>query len=139
MRWQYLSNKAPAFVTAPAARGRPRFHTGDSGAGESKVDSDADDAKSADSDDEDADTKAAFKNVTHGPPPDILFEQGDGFDLFIDGARFLPDNVGLSKVSVKLFDPSWKKLVSPSQQTADLDTPCHMPEYSLYAEYRLDT
>lgn len=27
------------------------------------------------------------------------FEEGNGFDLYIDGARFLPDSVTVSKVS----------------------------------------
>jgi len=34
--------------------------------------------------------------------PSILteeFEEGNGFDLYIDGARFLPDSVTISKVS----------------------------------------
>ena len=44
---------------------------------------------------------------TNPPPRDQLFEEGDGFDVYVDGARFLPDNITLSKVSVKLMNPDF--------------------------------
>ncbi len=37
-----------------------------------------------------------------GKPADVLFEKGDGFDVYVDGARFLPDNVTISKVVCQL-------------------------------------
>ncbi len=35
--------------------------------------------------------------------PSTLFEKGDGFDVYVDGARFLPDCVALSRVSVSIL------------------------------------
>jgi len=46
-----------------------------------------------------------FQNVwIKNGRPSILtdeFEEGNGIDLYIDGARFLPDSVTVSKVSSK--------------------------------------
>ena len=38
--------------------------------------------------------------IKHGRPSIVTepFEPGSGFDLYIDGARFLPDSVTVSKV-----------------------------------------
>lgn len=36
------------------------------------------------------------------------FEDGDGFDVFVDAARFLPDNATVTKISVKAYSKSGK-------------------------------
>lgn len=54
------------------------------------------------------DDSNAFLEVKKPPPRDVLFQEGDGFDVYVDAARFLPDNVTLSKVSVKLLSQTLK-------------------------------
>jgi hypothetical protein len=40
-----------------------------------------------------------FKDVPQPQMSKTPFSQGDGFDLYIDGARYLPDNVSISMVT----------------------------------------
>ncbi|XP_072368996.1 uncharacterized protein [Scyliorhinus torazame] len=42
-------------------------------------------------------------------PPSSPFNAGDGFDLYIDGARFLPDAVTISRVTGRIFDRNYKQ------------------------------
>ena len=55
---------------------------------------------------------------------------------YVDGARFLPDNITLSKVSVKLMNPDFEPLQTPTFQICELDTDLRSPMYNLHAEFR---
>lgn len=66
----------------------------------------------------------------------LLFsDQGDGFDLYVDGARFLPDNVSISRVFVQLFTCDGELLHSTSQVCAP-DGTIYSPTYGLRNEFR---
>ena len=64
----------------------------------------------------------AFISVTHDPPPATpLFSVGDGFDVYIDAARFLPDNVTIPKVTARVFNHDFHHIEmssSEKQETA---------------------
>ena len=46
-----------------------------------------------------------FIKVKHDAPSATpLFGAGDGFDLYIDGARFLPDNATIPKITARVFN-----------------------------------
>lgn len=45
----------------------------------------------------------AFIHHVRETPPLEPFNVGDGFDLYIDGARFLPDNVTVTRVAARIF------------------------------------
>ena len=57
----------------------------------------------------------------------------------VDGARFLPDNVVISKVTVKLLTKGLKKMGNTSEQIVELDSSKCSPVYNLQCEYRFDT
>lgn len=69
------------------------------------------------------------------------FHAGDGFDVFIDGCRYLPDNVTLTKVTVAALHADRSK-ISPvypdiNSKFADLSSlACH-PSFNLCLEYRV--
>ena len=42
--------------------------------------------------------QSAWLDVSRTGPPTEQFSQGDGFFLYVDGARHLPDNVTVSRV-----------------------------------------
>ena len=76
------------------------------------------------------------------PSIDPLFNaETDGYDVCIDGARFLPEEVTLSKVTMKIMTADFDFV--PNQQaefdaTGGLDDSALSPRYRLRAEYRAD-
>lgn len=64
------------------------------------------------------------------------FEKGDGVDFYVDGARFLPDNVSCVKIIVKAFTASLEKLGSPGAGLPDLETSVYSPSFGYRGEYR---
>ena len=85
-----------------------------------------------------------FIEINHGPPPATpLFAAGDGFDLYIDAARFLPDNVTIPKVTARIFNHDFGYVAmssSEKQETAvcNLTDNVFCPEWKLRMEYRRD-
>ena len=61
-------------------------------------------------------TKLQIKVYPINKPPkglfgvEGLFSAGDGFDVYIDAARFLPDNVTIPKVTARIFNHDFGKL-----------------------------
>ena len=69
-----------------------------------------------------------------GPPTDKPFEPTDGFDLYVDGARFLPDNVTITRIFAVLSDINVQDL--GCYQLSNVHGSIYSPEYSLRHEYR---
>lgn len=71
--------------------------------------------------------------------PSILteeFEEGNGFDLYIDGARFLPDSITVSKVAGRVLDKNYTRIGNDIDVQAELDSDIYNPEYNARIEYR---
>ncbi|KAJ7386478.1 Coiled-coil domain-containing protein 17 [Desmophyllum pertusum] len=64
------------------------------------------------------------------------FEEGNGFDLYIDGARFLPDSVTVSKVAGRVLDKNYTRIGADIDVQAELDSDIYNPEYNARLEYR---
>lgn len=64
------------------------------------------------------------------------FEEGNGFDLYIDGARFLPDNITVSKVAGRVLDKNYTRLGSDIDIQAGVNADIYNPEYNARFEYR---
>eukprot|EP01135_Chromosphaera_perkinsii_P002015 Nk52_evm62s215 gene=Nk52_evmTU62s215 len=68
--------------------------------------------------------------------PNSLRYDGSGFDFYIDGARFLPDNVSISKVSARILDSDFNKYGEDMQADIELDSNIYFPHYSYRYELR---
>jgi hypothetical protein len=78
----------------------------------------------------------AWCDVTHVQPPQIVFDRHtDGFDLYVDAARFLPDNVTVSKVVVKLLTSSFGPIGSPMEGLGTLDCDILSPRFDLVTRF----
>lgn len=64
------------------------------------------------------------------------FEEGNGFDVYIDGARFLPNSVTISKVAGRVLDKNYTRIGSEIDVQAELDSDIYNPEYNARLEYR---
>ena len=101
--------------------------------GESGSDKDMDEEESA---------EEAWIEYKSKPKIDPLFKKGeDGYDIYVDGARFLPDGVTISKVTMKVMTTDFDFV--PDQEAefdaiSGLDDSAYSPKYRLRAEYRGD-
>ena len=83
-----------------------------------------------------------FIERDHGPPPSTpLFNPGDGFDVYIDAARFLPDNTTIPKVVARVMTHDLEFVAmsnEKNQETAvcDLTDNVFNPQWKLRLEYR---
>jgi len=67
------------------------------------------------------------------------FENGDGFDVYLDGARFLPDNSTVTKVSLKAYTQSGKHIGGDDELAfCDLGGSLLSPKFNLRKEFRGD-
>ncbi|KAK2569928.1 hypothetical protein P5673_005787, partial [Acropora cervicornis] len=62
------------------------------------------------------------------------FEEGNGFDVYIDGARFLPNSVTISKVGCEGLP--LQQIGSEIDVQSELDSDIYNPEYNARLEYR---
>ncbi|KAJ8392508.1 hypothetical protein AAFF_G00073860 [Aldrovandia affinis] len=69
-------------------------------------------------------------------PPARPFLSGDGFDLYIDGARFLPDCVTISRVTGRIFDRHYNQVGPDISTGIDLDSNIFQPVYNERVEIR---
>lgn len=69
---------------------------------------------------------------------DKTFEKGFGVDFYIDGARFLPDNVTVVKVVFTLVNQDYEILKQPEAGVPDLDSMTFSPMFSFRTEIRMD-
>jgi hypothetical protein len=66
------------------------------------------------------------------------YERGDGIDIYVDSARYLPDNVTISRVSLRFFTSN-KQQVNNNKihcSLSQLNSPSLHPIYQLKAELR---
>ena len=76
----------------------------------------------------------AWCRVARGVPPSDPFTPGEGFVLLVDGARFLPANITISKVTARIFSSDRKMLVQQTfEAVATPDSDAHAPKYLLQA------
>ncbi|KAI1892076.1 hypothetical protein AGOR_G00150250 [Albula goreensis] len=69
-------------------------------------------------------------------PPARPFLSGDGLDLYIDGARFLPDCVTISRVTGRIFDRHYNQVGPDISTGIDLDSNIFYPVYNERVEIR---
>ncbi|XP_070562568.1 uncharacterized protein [Ptychodera flava] len=69
-------------------------------------------------------------------PPAEPFNSGDGFDLYIDGARHLPDCVTISRVAGRIFDKKYDKIGKDITTMVSLDSDIFNPVYNFRQEFR---
>lgn len=67
---------------------------------------------------------------------DRPFEKGMGVDFYIDGAKFLPDNVMVTKVVMEVYNSKLQKLFPPKAAIADLNSNNFSPVYNFRRELR---
>lgn len=67
---------------------------------------------------------------------DKPFEKGMGVDFYIDGARFLPDNVMVTKVVMELYNSKLQKLFPAKASIADLNSSNYSPTFNFRRELR---
>ncbi len=46
---------------------------------------------------------------------------GEGIDFYVDGARFLPENVTYTRILVRAFTTDQYRVINPIKGLADLD------------------
>jgi hypothetical protein len=64
------------------------------------------------------------------------YEQGDGVDVYIDGAMFLPDNCTVSRVVVKVLSPDRETISTVFEAYSNPTSPAISPTYNLKVELR---
>ncbi|KAL8178804.1 UNVERIFIED_CONTAM: hypothetical protein K2H54_056596 [Gekko kuhli] len=69
-------------------------------------------------------------------PPLEPFYDGDGIDLYIDGARFLPDYVTVTRVAGRIFTSSFSQIGPDISTVADLNSSIFDPLYNCAIEIR---
>jgi len=83
-------------------------------------------------------TKKAEKAINIGmawidhaiaPPPDEPFTKKDGFDIYIDGCRWLPDGTAVPAVDFKLMTMDLKKVSDDVRVCADVHSPAMCPSF----------
>lgn len=59
------------------------------------------------------------------------FEKDSGFDLYIDGARYLPNSATISKVVVRILDANLKDVITPQTAMCNLESSVFHPVFDL--------
>lgn len=67
---------------------------------------------------------------------DKPFEKGMGVDFYIDGARFLPDNVMVTKVANEVFNSKLQSIFRAEGSIADLNSSNYSPNFNYRRELR---
>lgn len=67
---------------------------------------------------------------------DRPFEKGMGVDFYIDGARYLPDNVMVTKVVMEVYNSKLQKIFPAKAAIADLEGSNFSPIYNFRRELR---
>ncbi|XP_076440309.1 uncharacterized protein LOC143279891 isoform X2 [Babylonia areolata] len=69
-------------------------------------------------------------------PPQEPFYTGDGFDIYIDGCRFLPDSVTFSRVAGRILDRRYDVFGKDISTSVKLDSDIYNPVYEHKEEFR---
>lgn len=64
------------------------------------------------------------------------FDKGSGIDIYIDGCRFLPDNVTVTKIIVRVIDSEFNDFVDPQAGLPELDSDILNPIFNYRDELR---
>lgn len=64
------------------------------------------------------------------------FLSGDGFDVYVDGCRYLPDSVTFSKVAGRVLDRKYEVHGKDINATVNLDSDIYNPVYETKTEFR---
>jgi len=67
---------------------------------------------------------------------DGAFEKGMGVDFYVDGCRFLPDNVTVVKVAVMIVNIDFDIICKAESQLPELDSPTYNPSFNFRMEIR---
>ncbi|XP_077190107.1 coiled-coil domain-containing protein 17 isoform X2 [Paroedura picta] len=78
----------------------------------------------------------AFIHCVKEIPPLEPFCDGDGFDLYIDGARFLPDDVTVTRVAGRIFTSNFSQIGPDISTEIDLNSSIFDPLYNCSIEIR---
>jgi len=78
-----------------------------------------------------------WRNVPKVTPPSVVYGgAANGFDLYIDGARFLPYNCTISKAVGRVLTADMKAVGHDIATKVDLNSSSHMPMYGYRLEFR---
>ncbi|KAJ6659435.1 hypothetical protein lerEdw1_018669 [Lerista edwardsae] len=78
----------------------------------------------------------AFIHHVRKTPSREPFSAGDGFDLYIDGGRFLPDNVTVTRVTARIFTSDFSQIGPDISTGIDLNSSIFDPLYNYSIEIR---
>ena len=78
---------------------------------------------------------AFMKN--EGPIDGARFKDGDGFDLYFDGLRLLPENAGPARLNIRSYARNMQRLTLPGNAFPDLDSKLGMQWFNFRWEFRL--
>lgn len=84
----------------------------------------------------DAMSGPAFVRTAAQPPDGVCLLPGDGFDVYVDAARFLPDSVVMSKVLVRVMDSAFQQVGKEAAALSTLDSEVCCPAYNAYSAFR---
>ncbi|KAL8600700.1 hypothetical protein ACOMHN_057290 [Nucella lapillus] len=73
---------------------------------------------------------------TRSQPPTEPFLTGDGFDVYIDGCRFLPDSVTFTRVAARVLDRHYQAYGKDMSSGICLDSDVYNPVYQHWEEFR---
>lgn len=69
-------------------------------------------------------------------PPTERYQRGDGIDIYLDSARYLPDNVTITRLSLRIFNSAKEQIGNVFECICDPRSPAHHPRYHFKAELR---
>lgn len=87
-------------------------------------------------DNEDLMPELAWLPLDRRQPPIEPFLAGDGFDVYIDGCRHLPDSVTFSRVAGRILDRRYDVHGKDISTSVKLDSDIYNPVYEHKEEYR---
>ncbi|XP_050401529.1 uncharacterized protein LOC126818261 isoform X2 [Patella vulgata] len=88
------------------------------------------------SDGEDTIPEFAWLPLDRKRPPSEPYISGDGFDVYIDGCRFLPDSVTFTKVAGRVLDRKYEVYGKDILTSVKLDSDIYNPIYEHKEEFR---
>lgn len=87
-------------------------------------------------DNEDVLPEFAWLPMERRNPPMEPFYAGDGFDIYIDGCRFLPDSVTFTRVAGRILDRRYEVHGKDVSTSVKLDSDIYNPVYEHKEEFR---
>ncbi|XP_025108860.1 uncharacterized protein LOC112573069 isoform X2 [Pomacea canaliculata] len=90
-------------------------------------------------DNEDVLPEFAWLPLDRRHPPTEPFMVGDGFDIYIDGCRFLPESVSFSRVTGRIMDRRYEVYGKDISTSVKLDSDIYNPVYEHKEEFREPT